>query len=65
MNAITGTDETGTHGADERDDLTWEQRIHEMYDLADGSDERKELVMDAIKQNELELATSTIEDMYF
>jgi hypothetical protein len=64
-NEITGTDETGTHGADERDGLTWEQRIREMYDLADGSDERKELVMDAIKQNELKLATSAIEDMYF
>ena len=30
-----------------------------------GSDERKEMVMGAIKQNELKLATSIIEDMYF
>ena len=66
----SASDAPGAAVADARElapgaELAWPERIAQLYDVGDGSDERVAEVLDAIKRTEGELASATIPDMHF
>ena len=64
------SDAPGATGTDAREpvpgaELSWPERIKQLYDIGDGSDARVAEVLDAIQRTEGELANAEIADMHF
>ena len=59
--AAVTVDRESTPGAE----FAWPERIAQLYDVGDGSDERVAEVLDAIRRTEGELANAAIDDMHF